>query len=119
MSDNISWNIQLTVNDGHLDDLKSLMAEMIDSTDTNESGTLQYEWFMSDDETTLHVNERYTNADAMMVHIGNFGAHFAERFMTYLTIQSFTIYGAATDDIKDALDPLGAAFFAKLGGFSK
>ena len=48
MADTISWNLQLNVKEGRLDDLKALMGEMVAST-RDESGTVAYEWFLSDD----------------------------------------------------------------------
>lgn len=119
MSSAISWDIQLTVNEGHLDNVKELMAEMVEATKNNEPGALNYEWFMDDSESTLHVYERYEDADATMVHIGNFGQNYAERFMTYLTITAFPIYGPVTDEIKEALSPIGATFMGQVGGFAR
>lgn len=117
MSSIISWNLQMSINDGHLDDFLSLMEEMVEFTKANEPNVLQYEIFLNDENTKCHVLESYKNADAAMIHIGNFGQHFAERFMTYLTIESFNVYGPATEDIKSALGPFGTSFYDKKAGF--
>ena len=38
-----------------------------------EAGTLQYDWFFSDDETKCVVRETYENSDAVLAHIANVG----------------------------------------------
>ncbi len=117
MSSNISWNLVLAINDGELGNLRTLMAEMVEATKANEKSALLYEWFINEEESELHINERYKDAEAVLIHLGNFGEKFAERFMTYLTIESFSIYGPVTDDIKGALTPLGAKFYKFAAGF--
>ena len=51
MSSVVSWNIQLSVQDGKLDEARALMTEMVEAT-TQEAGALGYEWFLSPDGTT-------------------------------------------------------------------
>ena len=119
MSSAISWNLQMTVNDGQLDHLKALMAEMVENTKTNEPGAMIYEGYMNEDETKFHFIEKYTDAGAVLVHLGNFGEKYAERFMTYLTIDSFTVYGPVTDEIKGALAPFGTVFYHGVVGFTR
>jgi len=57
MSDVVSWNLQLSVIDGKLDDARLLMAEMVEATN-HEAGAVVYEWFLSPDGTSCHINER-------------------------------------------------------------
>ena len=118
MTNNVYWTIDISIKSGALDDLKALMDEMIASTQ-NEDGALNYEWWISDDSTTCHIYERYTDAAAAMVHIGNFGAHFAERFMGLVDVTRFIVYGGHDENVRGALGGMGAAFMGSLGGFSR
>jgi len=39
----ISWVFELAINPGRFEDLKTLMADMVEATQKNEVGTLNYE----------------------------------------------------------------------------
>ncbi|MEL7088645.1 MAG: antibiotic biosynthesis monooxygenase, partial [Planctomycetota bacterium] len=65
------------------------------------------------------IYERYTDSAAAMVHLGNFGDKFADRFMALLTPVSFKIWGPASQELRDATSPLGAKFFDHVGGFAR
>jgi quinol monooxygenase YgiN len=118
MADTVSWNLQLRVKEGRLDDLRALMREMVASTEA-EAGTLAYEWFLSDDGSACHICERYTDSSAAMEHLGNFGAKFAERFLDCLEPTSLHVYGAPSAEARAALDGFGAAYLGSFGGFSR
>lgn len=117
MSETISWNLQLSVNPGKLEDFRGLMHEMVDSTRAEE-GCLSYEWFLNDDGSACHICERYADSDATMVHLGHFGSKFAERFMTCVTPTAFVVYGRPSDQLRGALDGFGPAYLGDFGGFT-
>ena len=116
--DHISWNLKLSVNDGKLDDFRSLMNEMVAAT-KDESGCMTYDWSVMPDGSEVHIQERYADNDAALVHLGNFGAHFADRFMACVTPRSFVVYGPSNESIRGALTPMGAVFMDHLGGFRR
>ena len=116
--ENISWNLKLSVNDGQLEHFRALMQKMVEATRA-EGGCMTYDWYVMEDGSEVHIQERYADNAATMVHIGNFGANFAERFMGLVTVRSFAIYGAANDDVRGALTPLGAVFMDHFGGFRR
>lgn len=39
-----------------------------------EAGALQYDWFLSDDQTKCVVLERYASSEAVLAHLANAGA---------------------------------------------
>lgn len=118
MSGPVSWNLRLDVNEGRLDEARALMEEMVTSTG-GESGALGYEWFLSEDGRQCHISERYADSAATMEHLGNFGAHFAERFMTSFTPTDFHVYGEPSDEVKAVLNGFGAAYLGPFGGFTR
>lgn len=118
MSGTLSWNLQLSVREGRLGDVRALMAEMVAST-MNEPGALGYEWFVTQDGATCHICERYADSSAALAHLGTFGATFADRFLACLQPTSFTVYGEPSAEAKAALDGLGAAYLGPLGGFHR
>lgn len=116
MSSVVSWNLQLSVLDGQLDDGRALMEEMVRAT-REESGAIGYEWFLSEDGTTCHINERYQDSDAVMVHLGTFGSTFAERFLACFEPKAFSVYGSPSSEVRSVLDGFGAAYLGPFGGF--
>jgi quinol monooxygenase YgiN len=114
----ISWNLRATVKDGSLEDFRVLMEEMVEST-LNESGTLMYEWFLGEDGSSCHIYERYSDSDAVMTHVGTFGANFAERFLALAEVTELSVYGDPSDEVRAALAGMGASFLGTLGGFSR
>ena len=116
MSDAVSWNIQLAVQEGQLDAARELMGEMVSATRAEE-GALVYEWFLSDDEGVCHIYERYRDSAATLEHLGNFGANFAERFLACFTPTSLHVYGAPSDEVRGVLDGFGAQYLSPFGGF--
>jgi quinol monooxygenase YgiN len=79
------------------------MAEMVASTRRDEPGTLDYEWYLTDDGRQLHIFERYADAAAVMTHLATFGARYMGRFFDVLAPQRMTIYGPADDAVRAAL----------------
>lgn len=118
MSTAVSWVLQLSVRDGKLEAGKALMNEMVPATQA-EPGTTDYAWYLSPDESTIHIYERYSDSDAVMAHLGNFGAKFAERFMACFEPTGLHVYGNVSHDAEHALGELGGQFLKPLGGFNR
>lgn len=118
MSSTVSWNLQLAVHDGQLDTFRSLMKEMVEST-LAETGTLTYEWFLSEDGTMCHLYERYADSAAALVHLGNFGSKFAERFLGCVEPTGLFVYGNPDEAAREVLQGFNAVFLGTLGGFSR
>ena len=119
MGSNVHWVLELAINEGKLDTFKTPMQEMVEATQSNEPGAMNYEWFISEDEKNCHIYERYVDSAATMIHLGNFGAKFAERFFAAVTPTRFTVYGDPSSEVREALAPFGAVHMAEFGGFAR
>ena len=102
MTENIYFVIELAVNPGRFEDLKTLMAELVEAN-RNEVGMLTQEWAISDDRQVCHIYERFQDSAAVMTHMQLFGANFAPRFFEILKPTRFVIYGTPSVEVKDAL----------------
>ena len=118
MSSVVSWNLRVLINEGQLETFRTLMQEMVSASEA-EPGTVGYEWFLSEDASSCHINERYTDSDAVMAHLGNFGANFAERFLGCVTPTSIDVYGEASEEVRAGLAGFGAVHHSPFGGFSR
>jgi len=118
MSTPVSWHLNMRVRVGRLEELRSLMAEMVASTQA-EPGTLSYEWFLNEDKGACHLYERYRDSDAAMIHVENFVSRFAERFMGCLDVREINVYGEPSDELRAAHEQSGAEFLGSFGGFTR
>jgi quinol monooxygenase YgiN len=116
MDEEVSWLLEVNVKPGELENFRSLMKEMVASTQ-GESGTLAYQWFISGDDSVVHVYERYATSAAVMTHLQSFGSKFAERFLAAVDPTKFTIYGTPNDDVKAGLSVFGPTYLGPFGGF--
>lgn len=119
MNENVYWIVELAVEDGELDNFRSLMKEMVDATRANEPGTLNYEWSISEDSKTIHIYERYADSAAAVTHMNTFGKKFAERFLAAVDQTRFAVYGNPNNEAKTVLTGVGAVFMTPFGGFSR
>ena len=117
MNENIHWLLELNVKPGELAAARALMEEMIAATRESEPGTLNYEWYLDENESVCHIHERYADSAAVMTHLENFGAKFADRFLAALEPTRFTVYGDPSDEAAEALGGFGAVFHSPTAGF--
>jgi len=119
MNENVYWVLELAVQPGRMNDLKSVMQDMVEAAGANEPGTLNYEWNVSDDGRICHIYVRYRDSAAVMTHMHAFGTKFTARFMELVTITRFVVYGSPNAEIKAALAAYGPVYLAPFGGFKR
>ncbi len=119
MSDIIEWVLEMRVQEGQADKVLPLLEEMVAATKSDEPGALHYEYFMPADRSTCTVLERYADNDAVMAHLGNFGAKFADRFLTAFAPERFVVYGPSNDEVRAALTAFGATYQERVAGFHR
>ncbi len=117
MNENIFWILTSKIKEGEIENLKTLITEMTDFVKANEPGAVNYEWFISSDDKFCHINERYENSEATVLHLKNFTKNYAQRFMGCLDIKSFTVYGNPSEEVVNMMSPLGVVFMKPAGGF--
>jgi quinol monooxygenase YgiN len=118
MSNTVSWLLSVNVKDGQLETFRSLMYDMVASTN-DEPGSLIYEWAISEDEATIDIYERYTDSAAALAHLGTFGSDFGERFFGAVDPISFHVYDNPDAATSEGLAGAGAEFFAPFGGHAR
>lgn len=119
MPENVYWVFELTINPGRFEDVKTLAAEMVEATQRNEPGTLNYEWAISEDQQVCHVYERFQDSAAALPHLQSFGANFAARFREMLKPTRLVVYGVPSAQLKDALAGLNPIYMSAFGGFRR
>ena len=108
-SENVGWIVELTIKDGKFELFEELSRDMMEST-KHETGTLQYEWNMLDDNKTVIIIERYENSLAALIHTATFAEKFAERFDELAVQTRLFVYGVPDMKLRQVLSDAGAIF---------
>jgi quinol monooxygenase YgiN len=126
MSDTVAFIVELELKPGQVEDLRAVMDEMAARARDDEPGTLNYEWFVTEDGTACHIYERYANAAAAVVHSATFPEELSKRGQAFLPTR-LTAYGELTPEIldkrieplKQALPGISVVLLRPLGGFAR
>jgi quinol monooxygenase YgiN len=119
MNKQVSWIFELTLTKGDANDLKKLMAELVESTKNNEPGTLSYEWTLNENNNICHIHERYADSNSALLHLKTFNEKFAARLMALGDATQFVVYGDPSDELKGALEAFGGTYMSPIGGFTR
>jgi quinol monooxygenase YgiN len=114
MHPHISCLFSLAVKPADFAEFKALIA----TATRAEPGTLVYEYSVNEDNSTVHILERY-NVDAVVSHVDTTFAPFGQRFLELCTITSLVVYGTPDAEIRKRLDPFGAVYMTPFDGFSR
>jgi quinol monooxygenase YgiN len=118
MIDHVAWLLELAVKPGQLEDVKVLMADLVESAEA-EPGTLIYEFAISEDGSVIHTYERFTDSDAALTHLTTFGEKFVQRFLAAFDPTRVVVYGTPSDEVKQAASAFQPIYMAPLGGFAR
>ena len=97
----LQMTARLRIYDGKLEEFKKVARACMDSVRTNDSGTLQYDWFFNSDQTEAVVRETYRDSEAVLEHIANVGKN-AQALLAVcdLTIE---VFGSPSEQLLEAL----------------
>jgi quinol monooxygenase YgiN len=103
----------LKVRDGQLEGFKRQAAEMMRVTRDMDTGTLAYDWFLSQDGTECEVHEAYVDADALVDHALNVRDARAVMFAEFAYGHQMAFYGDPSPRLIALVDKIGvdAAWF--------
>jgi quinol monooxygenase YgiN len=98
---------RLKIRDGQLDGFKQQAAEMMRLTRERDTGTLAYDWYISEDGTECEVHESYVDADALVDHA--FHIHEARDvlFAEYAYDHKMAFYGEPTPKLEGLIGTIG------------
>jgi len=96
----IQVTARAAIHEGKLDEFKALAAECMRMVRERDSGTLQYEWFLNEDQTECVVQEAYRDSEAVLEHIANLGTTMGALLAT--SDCTFEVYGAPSPKLLEA-----------------
>ena len=107
MFDNIGWIVEAKIADGQHDAFKAVVEDIVAATQ-KEGGTLNYQYYVSDDGDVL-VYERFATVQDALTHISNWD-NFADRWLAAAPATRMVHLG----DLPDALRERHAALAPKM-----
>jgi len=112
----IQLNARFKIHAGQLEQAKELAATCIEIVKEKEAGkgALQYDWFLSPDNSEFVVRETYTDSDAVLTHMANLGDPLGK----LLQISDFEleIYGNPSEELQKAGAALNPKVYLFYGG---
>ena len=117
MSENVIWTVEGTIKTGQREELLALMREMIASVEA-EAGTLNYEWTLGADGSSLHVYERYRDDAAVVAHLGTW-ARFAGRFTANVEITRFVVFSELSPALRETVAVMNPIYMRPIGGITR
>lgn len=91
---------RFTFHEGRAEEFTRLSAECMRIVETQDTGTLQYDIYLDDDETAAVVIERYTDEQALADHL----AHIGDELMGVILATSSSVVGETLGDASDELE---------------
>jgi quinol monooxygenase YgiN len=98
---------RLKVRDGQLEGFKRQAAEMMRQTREKDTGTLAYDWFLSDDGTQCEVREAYVDADALVDHAFHVREARDVMFEQFAYDHMMTFFGQPSPRLVELVDKIG------------
>jgi quinol monooxygenase YgiN len=89
----LQLSAKMKIRPGMLEGFKSQAAQCISEVKRKDTGTLQYDWFVSSDNTECEIRETYENSDALLAHVKNLREPLRILFEQFATDHSVVIYG--------------------------
>lgn len=113
MGSYLEVSAHLTVRTGCLDGFLRQAAECIRITKEQDTRTLRYDWFLSDDGTTCEVREAYTSPEGLIEHNSHILEARTKLFKDYADNHFMTFYGEPSRALLDLLKkhPVGFTWF--------
>ena len=104
------------IRDGQLEGFKKQAAEMMRVTREEDTGTLAYDWFISNDGTQCEVREAYVDADALVDHASHVFQARQALFAEFADDHKMTFYGEPSPRLIEVVNKFGvdATWFTPL-----
>jgi len=116
--DCLELSAHMTVRPGCLEGFKKQAAELIRITKEKDTGTLRYDWFLSNDGTECEVREAYTGPEGLIEHNSHILEARTRLFKEYADGHFMTFYGEQSQLLLDLLKAhsVGHKWFSFLQG---
>jgi len=110
-SQRVHFLIDLTIHEGKFDDFAATVRSMTAGT-AKEPGALEYEWFLSKDNSRCRLLEIYADVEAMKAHLASTVVReLVPKMLGFATVNRFEVYGVPDDASAAFLTSFGAEIY--------
>ena len=88
--------------EGKLEEFKRLAAQAKEIVQAKDTGTLQYEIYLNDDESECIVLERFRDSEALIEHTANIG-DLSEAILAIVSVVHGELLGEPSAEIRERL----------------
>ena len=88
--------------EGKAEEYKRLSAQVMDIVRAKDSGTLQFDIYLNDDESECMVIERYRDSDALIEHFENLG-ELSEAILAIVSVVHGEVLGEVSAELRAKL----------------
>lgn len=118
MSKKVIFTVSLKVSPSNLTTFLGVVQRLVADTE-REEGALTYEYYVSEDETTIFIYEQYVDAAAANFHLTSTFPPYAESFSNLTETASFFIHGEVSENLKATLKDAEVVYLKPFFGFDK
>ena len=104
----IQVTVELTIAAGKINEVMQQVPALVQMVKMTEPECISYEWFLSEEKNKLYILEGFSNSEAFLAHLVNVGPSLPALF-TNAPITCWNIYGNLSDEVREAILPIGAA----------
>lgn len=114
----LELSAHMTVRPGQLEGFQAQVAEIMRLVREQDTQTLRYDWFLSDDGTECEVREAYLSEEGLFEHVGHVREARDTLFRDFADDHLMTVYGTPSPQFLDLAKAHGAAvrWFSLLQG---
>ncbi|MGV8967394.1 MAG: antibiotic biosynthesis monooxygenase [Cellulomonas sp.] len=94
---------RFTFHEGKVEEFKRLSGQCLEIVRTQDTGTLQYDIYVNDDESEAIVIERYADSDALVEHLAHIGDDLMQAIMTTASVHGETL-GNPSAELRARMD---------------
>ena len=116
MFENIGWIVEAKIKEGQRGAFEAVMTDIVEAT-KSENGTLNYQYYVSDDGDVL-VYERFQDVESAHIHVDNWDKH-AERWVAAAEPTRMVHLGDLPDDLRARHAALAPLWLKPFGGFAR
>ena len=114
----VEYLFELSIKEGKLAEFKEKAAGYTDAVRSGEPGTLEYQWWLSEDGSRCLLKEAFDSSESLLKHLENVGPALPD-LLEIAPITRFEVFGDVSAEARAALEPLGAQHFGHLVGFER
>ena len=115
----IHLRVEFTIEEGKIEEYKKLIQDMSRLVEDNEPDTINYQFYLNNDETKCIVNETYTNSEAVLAHFTGVASQtILPKIFSVATISRFDVYGNPSEELQKVLASFNPQTYNLFAGFT-